>query len=298
MNITDEQDKFLKSIKCKRLFECNCTKSFFEQFESRKGKLLIEYLKAKGRDEDSRGSTAVYIIQTTDDFPLAFFSLKCGLLFTPKLIEDAESEVEYYQSTIERLKRGRNEKDPESIQLFEHLDNLAISNGCSFEQILSYFNKYLSNKLDNARSFKEGYRKDEKEEGNKSVYRVHESFSAVELVHFCKNDNADAYWKAQRINHSLGEVIFWKIIVDKLQEIQQIVGCQYVYLFAADASEDGTLVNYYNVALKFEHSDIFGTIKPFYDFCCEFLLQDINLLIKAKDLFFSNFNLEKDTVIV
>ena len=38
-----------------------------------------------------------------------------------------------------------------------------------------------------------------------------------------------------------------------------------------EISEDGTLINYYNVSLKFEQPNNVGTSKPSYDFCCVFL---------------------------
>ena len=48
----------------------------------------------------------------------------------------------------------------------------------------------------------------------------------------------------------MGEVIFWKFIFPKFFEVQRIGGCEYAFLFVADLSEDRTLINYYNVALK------------------------------------------------
>lgn len=43
------------------------------------------------------------------------------------------------------------------------------------------------------------------------------------------------------IERKMGECVFWHIVVPKLKAIQEIAGCQYVYLFAADQSYDGEL---------------------------------------------------------
>ena len=96
----------------------------------------------------------------------------------------------------------------------------------------------------------------------------------------------------------MGEVIFWDKIVPKFFEVQEIVGCEYVFLFAADLSEDRTLINYYNVCLKFEIDEEVGTNKPYYDFACAFMCQKLNFLKKNQRLYFENFNLDEDDDIV
>ena len=142
------------------------------------------------------------------------------------------------------------------------------------------------------------YHNDEKTEANKPIYRVDITFPGIEIVHFCTNDNAKEYWERQSIHHPMGEVLFWQFIIPKIEEVQKIVGCQYVYLFAADSSEDRTLINYYNVSLKFIAQENIGTSKLKYDYCCEFLLQEISNLVGFRKEYFDNFNLDEDTDIV
>ncbi len=84
--------------------------------------------------------------------------------------------------------------------------------------------------------------------------------------------------------------MFWNFIAPIIYKTQEIVGCQYVYLFAADISEDENLINYYNVSLKFELPQEVGTTKPAYDFCCTFMCQKINELRKHRKAYFDNFN--------
>lgn len=84
-------------------------------------------------------------------------------------------------------------------------------------------------------------------------------------------------------------------LFDPLDE--KTIGCQYVFLFAADMSEDATLINYYNVALKFGQPTDISTNKPQYDLCCQFMCQGIGDLKKNQEEFFNNFNPDADDVI-
>ncbi len=95
----------------------------------------------------------------------------------------------------------------------------------------------------------------------------------------------------------MGETLFWKFIAPKFFDVQAIVGCEYAFLFAADLSEEGSLVNYYEVSLKFQKRLDVGTNKPFYDFCCDFMCQDVNDMRKNRQLFFENFNIDQDDII-
>lgn len=82
--------------------------------------------------------------------------------------------------------------------------------------------------------------------------------------------------------------------VPKLLAIQDIAGCQYVYLFAADPTPDNILVNYYKVALKFEQSAMLCANKPRYDFQCTFLSQRMSELTKKQDFFYEHFNPDEE----
>lgn len=96
----------------------------------------------------------------------------------------------------------------------------------------------------------------------------------------------------------MGEVIFWRFIVPKFFEVQEIVGCEYAFLFAADLSEDRTLINYYNVSLKFAIDVPMGTNKPLYDFTCAFMCQKLSMLKENRKVYFDNFNIDINDEIV
>lgn len=104
-------------------------------------------------------------------------------------------------------------------------------------------------------------------------------------------------WKSLNIHHPTGEAMFWKYIAPIIYETQKRIGCQYAYLFAADISEDKVLINYYNVALKFEKNRELGTNKPKYDWCCSFMCQEISKLKKNQCEYFDNFNSDNDVIV-
>lgn len=298
MNITKEQCDILNSFQCERLSKSDISKHCASQIVSKRGAQLVWYLQNRGDEEDARGVTAFYVIRNQDSLPLAFFSLKCGLLFAPSNLESIEYDVRFHQHVIETLEKGRDETDSNSIALFQIAEELAIKRNCTLEEMIQSMKLQAARKKRRAIEYKNDYHEDETTEANKPIYRVDRTYPGVELVHFCTNDNAKSFWKSQGMNHPMGEVLFWWFIMPLIEDVQRIVGCQYAYLFAADSSEDRTLINYYNVSLKFIAQDGIGTSKPRYDYCCEFLLQEICSLSDYRAAYFSNFNLDEDTVIV
>ena len=40
-----------------------------------------------------------------------------------------------------------------------------------------------------------------------------------------------------------------------------------------------------------------GTNKPFYDYCCEFLAQEINTIVIEREKYFSNFIIDSKDII-
>ena len=120
---------------------------------------------------------------------------------------------------------------------------------------------------------------------------MEQTYPSVEIFHFCTNELFKEKWCTYNINHPIGEVIFWKFIVPIICSVQKLVGCQYVFLFAADASRDGTLINYYKEVLKFEQPLDIGTNKPTYDLLCTFMCQNIEDLKINEKKFFENFNI-------
>ena len=87
----------------------------------------------------------------------------------------------------------------------------------------------------------------------------------------------------------LGSIIFWKFIIPQVKYLLEIVGCEYIFLFAADLSEDESLVNYYR-ELGFTDSLVHHVAIPLYDLACKFMYQETNQLIEKQKKFFEDFN--------
>ena len=136
----------------------------------------------------------------------------------------------------------------------------------------------------------------EKEISNKEIARVGSTFSGIELVHFCSNTDTDDLWANLELPQLRGTTIFWFFVVPMVLETLKYVGCQYLFLFAADRSKDEKLVRYYEDQLNLNRPDDLATAKPFYDFTCKFMCHEISSLEKEQAEFFANFNPSHDNV--
>lgn len=65
MNITKEQQAILDELVCERLRDNLDSVNLIQSFQNEKGSVIVDYLKQRGLDEDSEGSTAFYIVRTT-----------------------------------------------------------------------------------------------------------------------------------------------------------------------------------------------------------------------------------------
>lgn len=289
MKITEEQIKILESFTCERFRSNHKNFELMKEFESGRGKGLIDYLINIGKEEEYENQTAYYIIKNNYGKPLMFFSLKCGSLFEPFTNLDENPD---YQRMIVILQAIVNAKtDPKNIAKANKLiDEFIKEKDLNVKDALKLIRKALRKKTIYAQKDKR-IKQDEIREENDNIARVFCVHPGVELMHFCVNDLMKDYWSELGMNrHKMGEVLYWYFVVPVFSEIQRIVGCEYAFLFAADGSEDGSLVNYYDTILKFKKKMDIGTTKPVYDFACEFMCQEINQILSEREIFFNNFN--------
>lgn len=296
MKITKEQQATLDELVCERLRDNPDSEKLIQSFQNEKGSLIVNYLKQRGLDEDSEGSTAFYIVRTKNNDVLMFFSLKCGELFDPLFDEHEVAEgYEKYLLILQALKNA--DADPEAQErAIGKLQELSNKKGTPLHIVLNV-NDILKETKHKAKLL-QCLSADKETEQNEKISRVNRTYPGVELVHFCTNENCREVWKKLGFSRSMGEVIFWNKIVPKFFDVQEIVGCEYAFLFAADLSEDRILINYYNVSLKFEIDDAVGTNKPYYDFACAFMCQKLSSLKENQELYFKNFNLDENEDIV
>lgn len=294
MQITEQQNLILEGLVCERLKDNPDSTRLIQGFENKKGTLIVDYLKQYGLKEDMEGTTAFYIVRNTDNEVFMFFSLKCGELFEP-LFDEAEVEAGYQEhlliiQALKNMESNEEAKENAVAKIKELSDTKGISMKTALNLLLRETKK--KHKMLTALS------QEKEAESNEKISRVSKTYPGIELVHFCTNDNAKEAWKSYGLEHPPGEVIFWKKIVRKFFEVQNIVGCEYAFLFAADLSEDRTLINYYDVSLKFETDVEVGTNKPFYGFTCAFMCQKLSDMRKNREFYFENFNIDADEDIV
>lgn len=286
MKITEEQKTVLDSLVVERLRNHRSENaSLVNSFANAKNPNLEKIIRTKvSFDRDEEGTVAYYVVKTKEGELLLYFSLKCGELF--ENLDRYKLDLAYrVRDAVNVLQHRELFSDDENKRAEDFINN----NITEIKQILPNIDKYLEKK--------EGLSADLNKELNTEMQRVLKTYPAIELQEFCANDNGRKAWKNLGIKRKLGECVFWHKIVDMLYTVQDIAGCQYVYLFAADVSSDGELVNYYKERLNFEQSATLGANKPKYDFQCFFLCQSIKDLKYRRKLFYEDFNADSDSVV-
>ena len=154
------------------------------------------------------------------------------------------------------------------------------------------------------------------------VKNVQETYPAIDIKFLCKDAN---YKPDIEIEFKFGVYVFWEIIVPHILKISELVGCKYVYLFAADNSEvpktdvqmENTikyskdydmgleedildeetsseedvkkLVSYYINNLKFRPVSEYTILKPHFERTCYTLIQDVeDLQHKRESIWYSH----------
>lgn len=263
MEITLKQKEFLKDFSCERLSSNDENKQLIKSFANKRASQnVIKEFKTNAWDKDKEGHTAYYIIKYSKKEIVLFFAIKCGSLYT---------SFDAYIADIERRIQHSGLDD----RVIHNLQKQKVS-------------------LQKSRAA------DEKKYQSQHSQHVFETFPGIELTLFYINETFTyrfkSIWAEQKIVHTIGTVLFWQHISPLFEKIKKQIGCQYLFLFAADSSADGKLINYYSSTLKFDDNDIFGTNKPVFDFLCQFMYQEINGLQKHRETFFLNFNPDENDI--
>lgn len=273
MRITQEQLKALDTLKCVRLSSDDEHLELVDSFFNAKNQSLVDYLQNEANENDESGKTVCFLVKTEDNDILAYFSLKCGLLF------DREGNIEKIETKKKLSELLRKQ------QLLADNEEMA-------ETISVELNKNID-------SLKAELAKHYQIEDNDVIHkRVAHTYSGIELAHFCVNERLQSYWQQLGMpdNSRPGATVFWHHIVPLILKANEFVGAEYVYLFAADASHDAVLINYYIDRMNFEVPENKFSVLPVYDFGCQFLCQRIEGLKDARQLFFNNFNPDENAI--
>ena len=224
-------------------------------------------------EDDKKGHLSSFVVMSPTNIPLIFFSLRCGELF--QVTQPEKMEVGYEAiKAIYRLLREEYSSEEERSLLMETVDR-AKKKDMTIDEMTYFYNK------------KNSWKKDEELDKTKAVTKVRNTFPAVELKLFGTNEAGKEYWKSLGLPKEIkmGETLFWLKVVETLEQMHKYVGCQYVYLFAADKEADGQLVQYYRVRLGFKSDASLSANKPEFDWQCQFLFQGIEDLFNRRMLF-------------
>ncbi len=284
MKITSEQQAILDNLECQRLSSDVDNMYLVDNFSNDINDDIAQTLRNEAYSEDESNSTAYYVVKHPNGQILFFFSLKCGLLFDHFIKPEL----------LERLKKLSEElddiSDDKSLTLQQKQDVADVMEKIrACKGVTRYdLHKLPQQKLDILEELEK--------ELNDDIARVGKTFSGIELVHFCSNSETDDLWENFELPQLRGTTIFWYFVVPQILNALKYVGCQYVFLFAADRSKGEKLVRYYEDQLNFQRPDELATAKPFYDFTCKFMCHEISSLEREREEFFVNFNPGPDNV--
>lgn len=307
----EEQKKFLfERLKIEPLRKTEDNKEDIKAFvQATKGGKISDYLINNAWDDDCDRNTKVFLARDQKTKEIAFFfAINCGILFSDlniwNLSQDEKIPFEKYVEAMQKLKVSNISKEDEekaNEQLNESMGNLweVVQEPDRVSYLLSLADEKVQMLEEKSEALSETGE-------TEHIQQVQETFPAIDIKFLGRNKE---YKPDIELDFRLGVYIFWEIIVPHLLEIAEKVGCKYIYLFAADnteqtekvdnappmwtpdydpyADEDEnednqeelrTLVNYYINELKFRYVSKYKILKPHYERRCFTLVQEVESL--------------------
>lgn len=281
--MTLEQTKaYFDSFICEVLTSSPHTEDELQDFSCKiRQSTLEDYFKTKAWKADKNGENRIYIIREPKNKKIVFFfSLKCGTLFTTYDLDDNYRALPNAEKGfVNALINARRTHDDEAF--YELLNQ---GKDVFPDSIVLYQNiaEHRANKKNEINEVNDA----------RGVMKVQECYSALEIRHLCRSD---AFKMDNNVTYPLGFGLFWRKIIPIILAVAQKVGCEYLYLFAADRSDnpdDKKLVSYYKDALGFREVDEEGVIalKPGYDDNCIGLLQSVDQMVQTSHYAWESFS--------
>lgn len=286
MQITEEQQQILNSFICERLSSNEKNLRLVETFCNAKNESLERTLKNEAYEEDEAGNIAYYLIKDKQENILFYFSIKCGNLFD--LFSEGEKlrKINKLFSILIELENDPSSTKEDKETIASILESIRARKGLVKKELSKISHIKKSQIIE-----------DLAKESEDNLKRVGKTFAGVEIVHFCANDKYRPTWEKFNIRQKMGTVIFWHFLIPKICELRKIVGCEYLFLFAADLTPDELLVNYYKSNLGFKDSNEYGTAIPLYDYACKFMHQELKDIETRKNNFYLEFNPDEDQIL-
>lgn len=285
MQITEEQQQILNSLVCERLSSNENNLRLVDTFCNVRNGSLEHTLKNEAYEEDEAGNIAYYLIKDKDENILFYFSIKCGILYDLFGEEEKLRKINDLFLFLVELEKDPSSTKEDKETIASILESIRTRKGLVKKE-LSKISHIKKNQII----------EDLEKESEDNLKRVGKTFAGVEIVHFCANDNYRPSWEKLNINQKMGTVVFWHFLIPKICELRKIVGCEYLFLFAADLTPDELLVNYYKSNLGFKDSNEYGTAIPLYDYACRFMHQELKDIEERRNNFYLEFNPDEESI--
>lgn len=287
-SLTDVQEEFLKNLTCERLHSKSQNRQMIAYFENRENHGLVQDLH-EGWKKDQIGETAYYIIKDTGGRILLYFSLRCGSLHRPNSYQSFQAEFKRISALYDAARGMKNARKWALAEIAKYKRG---------NEVPKYVVDDLRKNRDDLKAMLKALKQDAKDDPTQMAVQTQENYSGVEMVHFCANDWARSIWDTSCVgDRTMGETLFWRFILPVIQNASQMLGCKYVYLFAAEKEGKPKLINYYKEHLHFDIPGALVSSKPAYDVGCEAMCQELSVLERYQKDYFDNFNrpeLKKD----
>ena len=282
--ITEQQVKILESFSVERLSSSDINLQLVGSFSNPKSDSLTNKIQSDAFEEDESGAVAYYVIKNKADGDIVFyFSLKCGQLYDKLIEKEQHRLIKNLFQYFDEIEKEESTSDEDRRLIKEIRESVRTSKGISkadLDKIQKKDNKAVTD-IENV--FTE------------NLQRVGQTFAGVEIVQFCSNENYREFFDSLGFFPHFGAVVFWRFLVPIVLEVRKYIGCQYLFLFAADTSDDESLIRYYRT-LHFTDVGQHGAVIPLYDWTCRFMYQEIAGLSKGKEEFFNDFNRDEEDV--
>ena len=285
MQITEEQQQILNSLVCERLSSNENNLRLVDTFCNVRNGSLEHTLKNEAYEEDEAGNIAYYLIKDKDENILFYFSIKCGILYDLFGEEEKLRKINDLFLFLVELEKDPSSTKEDKETIASILESIRTRKGLVKKE-LSKISHIKKNQII----------EDLEKESEDNLKRVGKTFAGVEIVHFCANDNYRLSWEKLNINQKMGTVVFWHFLIPKICELRKIVGCEYLFLFAADLTPDELLVNYYKYNLGFKDSNEYRAAIPLYDYACKFMHQELKDIEERRNNFYLEFNPDEESI--
>lgn len=321
----EEQKRFLfDRLKKEPLRKTEENKEDIKAFvQATKGRKISNYLINNAWNDDCDRNTKVFLVRDQDTKEIVFFfAINCGILFSElniwNLSQEEKVPFNKYVEAMQKLRTSNLSKEDEekaNEQMSEAMGDLweVVQEPDRVSYLLSLAEEkvqLLEEKMEALSETGEG----------EHTQQVQDTFPAIDIKFLGRNKE---YKPEIQLDFRLGVYIFWEIIVPHLLELAEKVGCKYIYLFAADNTEQSenvvdappmwtpdydpygdededklvkdeihTLVNYYINELKFRYVSKYKILKPHYERRCFTLVQEVENLQSNRETVWQSHSTE------